>query len=145
MIKRLTMIFAVVATSIFAVDFAMATPKKDKTEQASVNGPEITLREKAFDFGYIKEEGGPVRHEFEFINTGDQPLVIISATASCGCTRPKYPTEPIRPGKKGKITVTYLPQGRPGEFDKAVKVKTNCKKSKKFTLKISGTVVPKND
>lgn len=98
--------------------------------------------EKSHDFGTIKEDGGAVSVEFPFVNDGDTPLVIISATASCGCTQPKYPTEPIKPGKKGVIKVTYLPQGRPGEFDKLIKVRTNAKNGKKVSLKITGVVVP---
>lgn len=98
--------------------------------------------EKTHDFGTIKEDGGAVSVEFPFVNDGDTPLVIISATASCGCTQPKYPTEPIKPGKKGVIKVTYLPQGRPGEFDKLIKVRTNAKNGKKVSLKITGVVVP---
>ena len=105
--------------------------------------PAIEFAEKDFNFGIVDEEGGPVSHTFEFTNTGDAPLVIISATASCGCTRPTYPTEPIAPGKKGKIKVTYLPEGRPGEFEKVVKVRTNAKESKKISLRITGTVTPR--
>ena len=98
--------------------------------------------QKKHDFGTVKEEGGPVTTEFAFVNTGDTPLVIISATASCGCTHPKYPTDPIKPGGKGVIKVTYLPKGRPGEFNKSIKVRTNAKNAKKVTLKISGVVIP---
>ena len=104
----------------------------------------VEFAQKAHDFGVIKENGGPVSHDFEFVNDGDSPLVIISANASCGCTRPKYPSDPIKPGKSGKITVTYIPAGRPGAFLKTVKVKTNAPKAKKVVLKISGTVVPEN-
>jgi hypothetical protein len=32
---------------------------------------------------------------FSFENTGDAPLVIYSAEASCGCTQPGYPKEPV--------------------------------------------------
>ncbi|MDE6396418.1 MAG: DUF1573 domain-containing protein [Muribaculaceae bacterium] len=106
------------------------------------SGPAITLREKSYDFGIVAENGGPISHEFEFKNTGTEPLIIVSATASCGCTRPTYPTAPIKPGETGKIKVTYLPAGRPGEFNKAVKIRTNAKSTKKFSLKISGTVKP---
>ncbi len=106
------------------------------------SGAEITFREKSHDFGIVSEDGGPVSHEFEFKNTGTEPLIIVSATASCGCTRPTYPTAPIKPGETGKIKVTYLPAGRPGEFNKAVKVRTNAKSTKKFSLKITGTVKP---
>ena len=97
---------------------------------------------KSHDFGTIKEEGGPVSCTFEFTNTGDKPLLIIDATASCGCTRPEFPTKPIKPGKKGKIKVTYSPIGRPGAFKKTVKVKTNGKE-RSTTLRIEGTVIPK--
>lgn len=97
---------------------------------------------KYHDFGTIQEANGPVSCTFEFTNTGDKPLLIIDATASCGCTRPEYPTKPIKPGKKGKIKVTYSPIGRPGAFKKTVKVKTNGKE-RSTTLRIEGTVIPK--
>ncbi|MBR5169448.1 MAG: DUF1573 domain-containing protein [Muribaculaceae bacterium] len=102
-----------------------------------------TFETKTFDFGNIKEANGPVTCTFEFTNTGDKPLLIIDATASCGCTRPEFPTKPIKPGKKGKIKVTFSPIGRPGAFKKTIKVKTNGKE-RTTTLRIQGTVIPKN-
>lgn len=104
----------------------------------------ITFDEQIYDFGTIPEKGGHVNHDFEFSNTGDSPLMIINATASCGCTRPEYPKKPIKAGQKGKITVTYLPEGRPGEFEKTITIKTNAKKQKKVTLRIKGFVNPDN-
>lgn len=103
--------------------------------------PEITFSETVHDFGVISEDGGPVSHNFEFTNTGDAPLMIVRASASCGCTRPDYPRNPIKSGKKDKIKVTYNPKGRPGEFTKTITVRTNSPK-KKVTLKIKGTVTP---
>ena len=103
---------------------------------------EATFAANKHDFGTIKEADGPVSCTFEFTNTGDKPLLIIDATASCGCTRPDYPTKPIKPGKKGKIKVTYSPIGRPGAFKKTVKVKTNGKE-RLTILRIEGTVIPK--
>ena len=97
---------------------------------------------KSHDFDTIQEAKGPVSCTFEFTNTGDKPLLIIEATASCGCTKPEYPTKPIKPGKKGKIKVTYSPIGRPGAFKKTIKVKTNGKE-RTTTLRIEGTVIPK--
>lgn len=107
-------------------------------------GPAIEFVTTSHDFGNIREKGDPVTCEFEFTNTGDEPLVIISANASCGCTRPEFPKKPIKPGKTGKITVTYLPAGRPGEFAKTVKVRTNAKRPKSVSLKINGVVLPEN-
>ena len=103
---------------------------------------EATFEVMSHDFGTIKEANGPVSCIFEFTNTGNKPLLIIDATASCGCTRPEYPTKPIKPGKKGKIKVTYSPIGRPGAFKKTVKIKTNGKE-RTTTLRIEGTVIPK--
>ena len=42
------------------------------------------------------------------------------------------------------LKVTYLPKGRPGEFNKTVTVKTNSKKHKKVTLRIKGFVTPES-
>jgi phage-related tail protein len=114
-----------------------------KGEKEQKGEAKIYFAEKSHDFGSISEKGGAVSHEFEFVNNGDAPLAIISATASCGCTRPTFPTEPVKPGKKGVVKVTFLPDGRPGEFNKEVKLRTNAKGQKRISLKINGVVVPK--
>lgn len=105
--------------------------------------PTMEFDTRSHDFGTINESDGPVTCEFRFTNTGSEPLVIISANASCGCTRPEYPKKPVKPGASAVIKVTYLPQGRPGEFSKTVKVRTNAKRPKSISLKISGVVIPK--
>ena len=124
-------IFTLIAICVASVGFMM---KAD-------GGPVMTFEEKIHDFGTINEVDGPVSYSFEFTNTGDEPLVIINANASCGCTRPEYSKEPIRPGKKGKIKVTYNPAGRPGEFDKEVKIRING--NKRPILRVTGVVIPK--
>ncbi len=110
---------------------------------AFAQDPAITFEDTIYDFGTIAEDGGNVTHEFVFTNTGDAPLMIVSATASCGCTRPSFPKKPVAPGKSDKIKVTYVPAGRPGEFVKSVTVKSNAAKNKTVRLKIKGTVTPK--
>ncbi len=102
----------------------------------------INFTEKSHNFGIVKEDGGPVSYEFQFVNDGTGNLLIYEATAQCGCTKPEFPQNPIAPGKKGKIKVTYNPIGRPGPFEKTVTVKTNTKGGK-ARLKISGNVTPK--
>ena len=109
---------------------------KKKTEGT----PEIKFTESVWDFGVIKNDR-PASHDFEFINEGTGNLVIIDASAECGCTRPEIPEKPVAPGKKGKVKVTYNPVGRPGSFEKTVTVKTNGS-PKKVRLKIRGTVAP---
>lgn len=113
---------------------------------AKKNNPEgqgsIAFEETVYDFGTIPENKGAVSHEFEFINSGNGNLVILDATAQCGCTRPEYSKSPIGPGKKSKLKVTYNPLGRPGSFEKTVTVKTNGKPSK-TRIKIKGIVAGK--
>jgi len=67
---------------------------------------------------------------FEFTNTGDQPLVIQQAFSSCGCTVPTYTDTPIKPGRRGKISVTYNGKGKfAGKFKKPITVRSNAKTS----------------
>lgn len=102
--------------------------------------PSISFETKEWDFGTIKNDR-PATHSFKFTNTGTSNLVILTATAECGCTRPEFSEKPIAPGKTGTIKVSYNPIGRPGSFEKTVTVKTNGK-PKTVRLKIRGTVAP---
>ena len=112
----------------------LAVPAGARKKQA-----EIKFAESAYNFGTIPEHGGKVSHTFEFTNTGDANLVIIDASADCGCTLPEFPTQPIAPGKKGKIKVTFDPLYSQGSFNKVVTIRTNAKQ-KKARIKVSGTI-----
>lgn len=96
---------------------------------------------KSHDFGNIREADGKVSYDFVFKNTGDESLVIISATTTCGCTKADYPKHPIAVGDSSVIKVTFDPKNNSGEFIKAITVKTPFQRIK---LKITGAVVPKN-
>ena len=111
-----------------------AQEEQKQTKEAAISAPE-----EQFDFGTIKEADGPVTHAFTLKNVGNAPLVITRASASCGCTKPKFSTEPIAPGKSTKIEVTYNPAGRPGQFVKTVAVYSNGKDGA-FILRIKGVV-----
>ena len=103
---------------------------------------DITFSNNAHDFGTIKADKGSVTATYEFTNTGDEPLTIINVThGGCGCTKPEYPRQPIAPGKKGTIKITFNPRGRSGEFNRSVKVKVSSMKSRKV-LTFSGVIVP---
>jgi hypothetical protein len=91
-----------------------------------------------FDYGKIKE-GSDGIHEFEFKNTGKDPLIITNVKSSCGCTVPTYTKEPIKEGGKDKITVKY-DTGHLGSFRKTVTVYSNAKNSP-VILHIFGEVI----
>lgn len=81
----------------------------------------LEFQESKFSFGKVKQ-GVPVTHIFTFTNTSDKPVVIESATASCGCTTPEYPKGAIAKGGTGNIKVTFN-AATPGGFTKPVTVK----------------------
>jgi len=87
---------------------------------------EIKFDKVTHNFGKFSEKNPIVTCTFAFTNVGEQPLVINQAMASCGCTVPNYTKEPIQPGKKGEINVTYNGTGKAlGHFKKSITVRTN--------------------
>lgn len=89
---------------------------------------EIKFEKTSHDFGTFSESSPKVTCVFKFTNTGDKLLVIHQAIASCGCTVPQYPKEPIKPGEGGEIIVTYDGSGKfPGHFKKSITLRTNAK------------------
>jgi hypothetical protein len=99
---------------------------------------EIQFETLSHDFGSFSEKNPVQTCVFVFTNVGEEPLVINQALASCGCTAPEYTKEPVKPGEKGEIKVTYNGTGKlPGKFSKTITVRTNG--TKELThLKISG-------
>ena len=105
--------------------------------------PEITFEKTTHNFGIFDIENGLQKCEFVFKNTGAKDLVILSATASCGCTEPEYPKVLIAPGAQDTIRVTYDgTTRRPGVFRKVITLKTNAKVNTAY-LYITGEMVEK--
>ena len=65
--------------------------------------------EMVHDFGDVKYPSENL-FTFKFKNTGTLPLIIESATASCGCTVPNKPEEAILPGQIGELDVIFSPK-----------------------------------
>ena len=87
---------------------------------------EIKFDKLTHDFGKFSDKDPVVSCTFTFQNVGETPLIINQAIASCGCTNPEYPKDPIAPGAKGEIKVTYNGTGKlPGHFKKSITVRTN--------------------
>ncbi len=106
---------------------------------------EISFDKTTHDFGTFSENQPKVKCVFNFTNTGNGPLVINQAVASCGCTIPDYTKEPIMPGKKGTIEVTYNGSGKyPGPFKKSITVRSNAK-VELVRLYIKGEMTPKTE
>lgn len=91
---------------------------------SSADGPRMKFEKETHDFGKIKT-GEIVNYSFKFSNTGKSPLIISNAQASCGCTTPVWPKEPIKPGESGQIQVTFDSKGKMGLQDKQILVTAN--------------------
>ncbi len=98
----------------------------------------MQFKSETLDYGEIKKGSDGVR-VFEFTNTGDIDLVITNVTSSCGCTIPKKPDGPVKPGESGKIEVKYDTR-RVGPIRKTVTVYSNAEEPTK-ALKIKGRVL----
>ena len=93
-----------------------------------------------WNFGDIREEEGKVTHTFVGRNEGDEPLVIVEVTATCGCTVPSFSRKPVLPGEETPITVTFDPRNRPGSFSKELSV-FSSRRERLARLRITGNVV----
>ncbi|MDE5561096.1 MAG: DUF1573 domain-containing protein [Bacteroidaceae bacterium] len=107
------------------------------------NYAEIKFDTLRYDLG-VFPESDPVRQcSFIFTNVGTAPLIINQAFASCGCTVPAFTKEPVKPGAKGSIDVTYNGKGLiPGPFSKTITVRSNAK-NKIIRLIIEGEMTDK--
>lgn len=120
---------------------ANPAPAPQAAPAPNPNAGEFKFKEETHDFGEVPE--GPLAEtDFEFKNIGKSPINITEAHGSCGCTVPSWPHEPILPGKKAVIHVTYNTQGRPGMIMKDVTINSDAKQQP-MVLHIRGTVKPK--
>ncbi len=92
---------------------------------SEADAPKVKFEKEIFDFGVI-EQGEKVQFDFKFKNTGKMPLIITDATATCGCTVPEYPKEPVKPGEEGTIKVVFNSTGKEGMQDKQVTIFSNA-------------------
>ena len=117
--------------------------KKSETKNEKSAVFKFLTSDDTHDYGTIPEGPNAV-YEFQFVNVGNAPLIITNAQASCGCTSPEFPKEPILPDKKGKIKVTYTTKGHPGNFAKSVYLTSNAQTNDAaghYELKIKGIVI----
>ncbi len=99
----------------------------------------IAFNKEIHDFGKVLPET-EISYTFTVKNTGDKPLLIEDAKASCGCTVPKKPEAPIAPGEEGELEVTFKSKpGQTGLISKTVTVTANIP-NKTTTLQIKATV-----
>lgn len=113
-----------------------------KTEMQVPSEPTtVQMIDSVYNFGEVGE-GDIVEFNYRFKNTGNKPLVVTDVHASCGCTVPEKPEEPIKPGETGFIKVKFNSANRPGQASKSITVNSNA--NPPFpTLILKGDVIGK--
>lgn len=99
-------------------------PVSAQTGGSASPQPTFAFDRTEHDFGKLVD-GEKVAFSFRFVNSGNADLVISQAKGSCGCTVPKFPTNPIRPGEEGFIEVSFDSSNRPGFQNKTITVIAN--------------------
>ena len=85
----------------------------------------VQIIDSAYNFRTVTD-GEKVQYSYRFKNSGTKPLVIVSASASCGCTVPQKPEKPIMPGETGFIKIVFDSKGRVGSAHKTITVVSNA-------------------
>jgi len=114
---------------------AQAAPAEDKAT--------LVFDKNSHDFGDINS-GDVVSHSFKFKNTGKAPLILTNVQVTCGCTAPKWPKEPILPGKSSVIEVSFNSAGKSGKQNKVITVTSNATNATEYLTIISNIAAPKN-
>lgn len=148
--KNKTIYFSVILMLVFVGCKDNATAKIDENnlENAKVRDAQIpqgfaviSFDKTEHDFGVINE-GEVVETSFVITNTGKVDLVITDAFATCGCTVPDWPKEPIKPKEKGILKVAFDSNGRQNKQQKTITLVTNTENGKE-TVSITTFVTPK--
>jgi hypothetical protein len=110
--------------SIYNIDNPISAENPDMVVNNANGASEIEFKETEYNFGVVIA-GEKVSHSFVFKNTGTGNLVISNVKASCGCTVPKWPKEPVKPGETGIIEIVFDSTNRMGKQTKTATVYSN--------------------
>jgi hypothetical protein len=132
-------LFLFCLVAVMSIGAANAQNAKSETPKVDQHGPKIVFAEREHNYGTI-QKGGDGNCTFTFTNTGDEPLILSSVRASCGCTTPKWTQKPVMPGKAGEIGVRYN-TNNVGGFTKTVTITSNAINEPRVVVKIKGNVV----
>lgn len=123
-----------------ATELKAATPQQPWVQKASET-VKTEWEKIENDFGNIPQ-GIPATAKFKFKNTGTTPVTLKDVKASCGCTAPNWPKEPVMPGETSVIEATYN-AASPNQFQKNVTVTVEGI-AEPIILTIKGNVNPKD-
>lgn len=98
-------------------------------------GAEFSFLDKNHDFTDT-QEGVLLEHDFVFTNTGDEPILISGYEVACSCTKLTYPEQPVLPGQKGSLHLSFDTEGKYGFQSRKIKVQSNVRKDVKLSFRV---------
>jgi hypothetical protein len=116
----------IIALTLFAACSGNSNNTTASATGTAAGNAAIKFENDAFDFGKINQ-GDKVTHEYKFKNESKSPLIITDSYATCGCTKPEWPHNPVKPGESGVIKVTFSSEGKVGLQDKQITIVANTK------------------
>lgn len=114
-------------------------PSSASGEKSHQRVPQISFEKTSHDYGRLIM-GEKVSYSFKFTNTGKADLIISNVSASCGCTVPRFTSNPVKPGESGTVTVVFDSHNRRGFQNKTVVVITNTNPNR-TVLSVQATIV----
>jgi hypothetical protein len=126
--KRIIFIIALIGAFTFTLQAQQSSPAANDS---------IVFDKTVHDYGTIEKASDGISI-FTFTNKGQKPLILNNVRASCGCTVPEWPKQPIAPGESGEIKVKYN-TNIAGNFNKTITVSSNAVNST-VTLRVRGNV-----
>ena len=129
----MTMLAAMFATGRAAASVTEADSLQ--TDSVQMHGARISFAEESHDFGDIPRRGGDAEWRFEFVNDGDEPLIITQVATTCTCLKYKYPRRPVAAGQRGHIDISYQPhKTEAGAFHRVVMVYSNAAEGRRMLI-----------
>ena len=99
----------------------------------------IKFKKLKYNFGFVRQ-GKVVKIEYNFKNTGKEPLVISTIEVTCGCIIADFPHYPIKQGESGMILLTFNTKEKYDRQDRTVEVISNASNSP-TKLRFKGVVL----
>ena len=148
--KKIAIIFsAILSVAIMSCkENAVSKIKSENLETAKERDAIINLGSAIIEFDKVEYdfgeviEGDVIEGAFNITNKGKVDLIITSAKASCGCTVPSWPKEPIKPGESSELTFSFNSKGRTGKQSKSITIKANTENLTE-RLRITGNITQK--
>jgi len=109
------------------------------SQTVALGAPKADCSAPHYDAGQI-EQGAMIVHEFTFLNTGDEPLILKVNDCGCGGLQFKAPAQPIKPGQKGAVTVSIPTINRRGAYRREIMVGTNDPAHKEIRLSVTARI-----